>query len=213
MSPQKHQKTATTSRKLTAAAHPEAVRQTTTIKKTSGFKAWGLEKWKQLKSFDSPIIEAIAKTANIEGSSIDDIMDVHLNRNQLNKLPVGTLRRVGETNYKDETGRIWELQPHHKNVFHQPEPGQQVKPKHKPYPNVKGHIPFDIENPNLKFLSKSENGASYEAILQPDGTYLTTGTKQGTYNFADPTGISGMIKHTIFDILPHFMDDNYSENE
>jgi hypothetical protein len=68
---------------------------------------------------------------------------------------------------------------------------------------------MDVKNPNLKFLCQLENGASYEAILQPDGTFLTEGGKMGTYNYSHPGDIIGIIKHMVWDVLPHFMNADY----
>ncbi len=135
--------------------------------------------------------------------------DWHLNRNKHNKLPVGELKALKDDLYKDEAGLIWELQPHIKNKFHQPDSGEEIEIPDNPYPNVNGTLPFDRENPNLKFLSRTDNGGSYEAILQPNGEYLTTGLKQGTYNYSHPRGFLGSLKHGIFDVLPHFINSKY----
>ena len=78
-----------------------------------------------------------------------------------------------------------------------------------PYPNLRGAVEFDPGNSNLKFLSVNNTGGSHEAILQPDGTFLTTGPKQGTYNYGHPSGLWGSIKHTFFDVIPHFINANY----
>lgn len=131
----------------------------------------------------------------------------HLHRNQYNQLPKGVLQHEQGDFYKDETGTMWELQPAIKNKFHQP--SQPVEDIANPYPNVSKKIEMDAKNPNLKFLSVQEKNTSYEAILQPNGTYLTSGKKQGTYNYAHPNGIWGMVKHTFLDVLPHFVNSNY----
>ena len=133
--------------------------------------------------------------------------EYHLNRNKHNKLPIGNLTLLEKNIYKDEAGLHWELQPHIKNKFHQPD--EEVQMVENAYPNVEGEIEFDTKNPNLKFLSKLKNGGSYEAILQPDGTYLTTGLKQGTYNYGHPDGLWGSLKHTFLDVIPHFVNSNY----
>lgn len=106
--------------------------------------------------------------------------DWHVNRNKHNKLPEGNLKHLNDAIYEDEAGLIWELQPHIKNKFHQPD--QEVDMVVNPYPNVEGAPTMDTKNPNLKFLSKTANGGSYEVIIQPDGKHLTEGPKQSTYN-------------------------------
>ena len=132
----------------------------------------------------------------------------HVKRNTHNLLPVGMLTPSGDVLYKDEVDRIWELQPQIRNKFHQP-PGP-VPPVPIPYPNVVGSLEFDSHNPNWKLLSKvEEGGGSYEAILQPEGTYLTTGPRQGTYNYGHPTGLWGNIKHVLLDVIPHLLNGTY----
>jgi len=133
----------------------------------------------------------------------------HLNRNINNKLPTGDLKHLEDNRFTDEAGLIWELLAQSKNIFHQPEEGEEVKIVDKPYPNVGKTLAFDIKTPNYKFLSALDNGASYEAILQPDGTYLMNGSKQGTYNYGHPSGFFGTIKHAFYDVLPHFINSNY----
>ena len=133
--------------------------------------------------------------------------DWHLDRNKHNKLPVGNLIKVEKSIYKDDNGTVWELQPHIKNKFHQPDEESEVVKN--PYPNVGDELEFDTKNPNLKFLSELENGGSYEAILQPNGEYLTSGIKQGTYNYGHPSGFWGSVKHTFLDVIPHFANGNY----
>lgn len=134
----------------------------------------------------------------------------HLNRNKHNKLPEGGLKHLKDDIYADETGLIWELQPHIKNKFHQPD--QESEMVNNPYPNVDGALTFDPENPNLKFLSKNDNKGSYEAILQPNGEYLTEGSKQGTYNYSHPSGLFGSIKYFFLDMIPHFINSEYKLN-
>ncbi len=131
----------------------------------------------------------------------------HKNRNQHNQLPAGNLKKVEGNFYEDEKGLSWELQPHIKNKFHQPD--HEVAAPKNPYPNVEGEIIFDSKNPNLKFLSKGPKGDSYEVILQPDGSYLTEGVKQGTYNYGHPEGLWGYLKHALLDVIPHFSNSNY----
>jgi hypothetical protein len=131
----------------------------------------------------------------------------HLNRNKYNKLPEGDLKHLKENMYVDETGLYWELQPHIKNKFHQPD--QEIEMVKNPYPNVNVRLKFDRKNPNLKFLSKIKNSGSYEAILKPNGEYLTEGLKQGTYNYSHPSGFFDSIKHVLFDVIPHFINSKY----
>jgi len=137
--------------------------------------------------------------------------DWHLKRNRLNKLPSGKLVLNEVSIYTDESGVQWELQPQSKNIFHQPE-DTPVTSIPNPYPNVSPQLDFDPYRPNLKFLSSDGEGGSYEAILLQDGTYLVTGEKQGTYNYANPSGLWGTIKHGIFDVLPHFFNSEYDDS-
>ena len=102
---------------------------------------------------------------------------------------------------------IWELQPAIKNKFHQP--GHEVPKPDNPYLGLQLQKDYDPKNPNLKFLSKTPDGGSYEVILQPDGKYLTEGKKMGTYNYGHPDGLWGMLKHTFLDVIPHFVNSNY----
>lgn len=143
------------------------------------------------------------------GLLIFSFSDTHLKRNQHNKLPVGYLTNVNNNIYKDERGLIWELQPHSMNIFHQPNEGDTIEIPEVPYPNLEKPPVFDKENPNLKLLCELESGASYEAILQPNGTYLTTGTKQGTYNYSHPKGFWGKLMHFFLDMMPGFITSNY----
>ncbi len=131
----------------------------------------------------------------------------HLNRNQYNRLPVGALKHFKGDLYVDETGLFWELLDQKKNIFHQPD--HEVALIDDPYPNVEGTFEMDTKNPNLKFLCKTNSGGSYEAILQPDGTYLTEGLKQATYNYGHPEGLWGSFKHAILDVIPHFINAKY----
>ena len=135
--------------------------------------------------------------------------DWHLKRNEHNILPTGKLMLVEGMMYEDEAGLQWELQPHIKNMFHQPDDPTGVI--ENPYPNINPPIEFDPNNSNLKFLSSIPEGGSHEAIIQPDGTFLTKGLKQGTYNYGHPSGFWGSFKHTILDVLPHFVNPKYEE--
>jgi hypothetical protein len=133
--------------------------------------------------------------------------DWHLDRNKHNKSPNGNLTKTKKDTYEDSDKMVWELQPAIKNKFHQPDKvGEAVE---KPYPNIDDAPAYDAKNPNLKFLSKAKNGGSYEAILQPNGIYLTTGLKQGTYNYGHPSGLFGSLKHVFLDVLPHFVNSKY----
>ena len=129
----------------------------------------------------------------------------HLHRNRFNVLPTGALTPIGDASptfqyqeghsnsYRDAAGLVWELQPDWKSKYHQP-PGHETSPR-----------PF----PNKKFLHRDASGGSSEAILQPDGTYLTTGPLRGTYNYVDPTSLLGWPGHFLYDILPHYGSQNY----
>jgi hypothetical protein len=132
---------------------------------------------------------------------------LHLDRNKYNKLPSGELRHLKGSIYVDNADVFWELQDQKKNIFHQPD--HEVERIDNPYPNVKENIELDTKNPNLKFLSENSSGGSYEAILQPDGQYLTEGVKQGTYNYGHPVGVWGNLKHALLDVIPHFINDKY----
>lgn len=131
----------------------------------------------------------------------------HLERNKHNIRPEGNLTKTQGDFYRDEAGVLWELQPHVKNIFHQPD--KPVPANDNPYPNVDQTKPYDPNNSNLKFLAKTNSGGSYEAILQPDGTYLEEGPKQATYNYGHPSGLWGSIKHTVLDVIPHFINSGY----
>jgi hypothetical protein len=115
-------------------------------------------------------------------------------RNRNNKLPIGKLTKTNGTNYIDEAKLNWVLQSNSMNIFHQPNNIPVPKPA-VAYPNVSPQLKYKPNYPNLKFLSTDGNGGSYEAILQPNGTYLITGKKQGTYNYSNPTGFFGFAKH------------------
>lgn len=131
----------------------------------------------------------------------------HLHRNKFNKLPAGELKHLKGPVYVDDVGLFWELLDQSKNIFHQPD--HEVEVIENPYPNVEGSFEMDTKNPNLKFLSKTNSGGSFEAILQPDGTYLTEGLKQGTFNYGHPEGFWGSLKHAVLDVIPHFINANY----
>lgn len=133
----------------------------------------------------------------------------HLDRNVHNDLPAGVLTLEKDMLYKDASGREWVRLPTHMNAFHQPK-APVVAPA-QPYGNAISKLTFKYEanNPNLKFLSKTADGGSLEAILQPDGTYLVTGPQFGTYNYGHPQGFWGLVRHTVWDVLPHFANSNY----
>lgn len=137
--------------------------------------------------------------------------DWHVKRNTNNLLPNGSLDLVADNAFVDDSDRTWLLQPHSKNIFHQP--GGIAELVEKAYPILDTVIAMDVDNPNLKFLSEDGNGGSYEAILQPDGTWLTTGILQGTYNYCHPSGFMGSLGHFFVDMLPGFVNSNYPDLE
>jgi hypothetical protein len=137
--------------------------------------------------------------------------DWHLKRNRQNKLPSGKLTLIEGEIYLDENDMKWALQPNSKNIFHQPDK-RPMPPIPEPYPNVFPPLKYDPEYPNLKLLSLDGHGGSFEAILQPDGTYLISGKKQGTYNYSNPIGFSGYLKHIIVDVIPHFFSSDYDDS-
>ena len=139
--------------------------------------------------------------------------DWHLKRNKQNKLPAGKLTQVEGKLYLDEIAIEWILQPNSRNIFHQPDKTPVlVPPIPIPYPNISPPLKYDPDYPNLKFLSPNENGGSYEAILQPDGTYLVSGKKQGTYNYSDPSDFIGYLNHVLLDVIPHFFSSDYDDS-
>ena len=139
--------------------------------------------------------------------------DWHLKRNKHNKLPFGMLSQKTDSLYLDENKVEWILQPHNMNIFHQPETVPVPAPPIPiPFPNVQPPLDYDPNHPNRKLLSRDGKGGSYEAILKPDGSYLITGKKQGTYNYSNPSGFLGFVKHTIFDVIPHFFTSKYDDS-
>lgn len=137
----------------------------------------------------------------------------HLDRNVHNVLPAGILTLEKGMLYQDTTGREWIRLPANMNAFHQPK--KPVAAPAQPYGNAISELTFnyDADNSNLKFLSKTVDGGSFEAILQPDGTYLETGPQLGTYNYGHPQGAWGLVRHTVWDVLPHFANGNYRVSE
>jgi hypothetical protein len=129
----------------------------------------------------------------------------HTGRNVLNLVPVGRLRPVGDASpqyiyqeghsntYVDDAGLQWELLPNWMSRYHQPE----------------GHEDSPHPYPNKKFTHRDSSGGSSEAIMRPDGTFITTGPLQGTYNYSHPEGILGNIGHFFQDMLPHYFNDEY----
>lgn len=150
----------------------------------------------------STLLSALLITCWIMGQS-----SWHLDRNRYNALPEGKLTLVKDSLYEDAGGREWILLPASMNAFHQPD--HPVAAPARPYGDAVTSIPYDKDNPNLKFLSMTGEGGSLEAILQPDGTYLTTGPQQGTYNYGHPAGFWGIARHTVWDVLPHFANGAY----
>ena len=133
----------------------------------------------------------------------------HLDRNAYNDLPAGKLTLVKDSLYRDTSDRKWIRLPAHMNAFHQPD--HPVTAPTQPYGGAITPLTsaYEPDKPNLKFLSKTVDGGSFEAILQPDGTYLETGPQLGTYNYGHPQGIWGMVRHTVWDVLPHFANGDY----
>ncbi|MEX2228964.1 MAG: DUF4157 domain-containing protein [Dehalococcoidia bacterium] len=131
----------------------------------------------------------------------------HTDRNVLNLVVVGRLTPVdgasptfqydegGHNTYVDEAGVEWVLLPDWMSEFHQPD----------------GHEQSDHPYPNKKFLHPDSSGGSSEAIMRPDGTFITTGPLRGTYNYSNPEGVFGNIGHFFQDILPHVFNDQYED--
>ncbi len=153
----------------------------------------------------------------------------HTERNQHNQLPTGILRKEsdgsagiydyddgGDNNYVDDAGRVWVQMSEGESVYHQP---KEI---------VDGAIDYQWQSfaawwndeelgdlPNKKFISRDDQGGSFEAVLQPneDGTYtnnwLNSGTQQGTYNYSSPDSFGGKIGHFVDDVLPHYLNEDY----
>ena len=138
--------------------------------------------------------------------------DWHLKRNRKNILPNGKLALVEGSFYSDQSGISWELQPDEKNLFHQPANTPVPVGVPIPYPNVDPPPNYKPDYPNLKFLSIDGRGGSLEGILQPDGSYLVKGKKQGTYNYANPEGIWGYTLHILLDVIPHLFNSDYDDS-
>lgn len=137
--------------------------------------------------------------------------DWHLKRNKHNILPKGTLTKVKGQKYSDQANLIWILQLASMNIFHQPDK-LPVESSEIAYPNVLPQLKYEPNSPNLKFLSPDGNGGSYEAILKPNGSYLITGKKQGTYNYSNPDGFWGFAGHILMDVVPHFFSYDYNHS-
>jgi len=135
--------------------------------------------------------------------------ETHLKRNQYNKLPIGKLTLIQADTFEDENNVIWILQPHSKNIFHQPDDKYDV-PK-VPYSIINHPPKLDLNSPFLKLLHKKEDGSSWEAILKPNSEYVTKGDLKGTYNYSTPDGVWGITKHAILDVIPHFVCSNYTD--
>jgi hypothetical protein len=135
----------------------------------------------------------------------------HLDRNAYNDKPTGQLILVKDTLYRDTEDREWIRLPASMNALHQPK--DTVAKPAPPYGNAlsKLNFSYDPRASNLKFLCKTEDGGSMEAILQPNGNYLESGPLFGTYNYGHPEGLWGIIKHTVWDVLPHFANGNYRD--
>lgn len=138
--------------------------------------------------------------------------DYHLDRNKNNKLPEGKLTLTSDNYFIDENGSIWELQPNHKNEFHQPNGilnPVMMRDISIPYSILSDPPKLNKDYPYLKLLCEREDGSSYEAILTPDNKYITSATIRGTLNYASPKGIWGNVKHTFIDVIPHFICSDY----
>ncbi len=144
----------------------------------------------------------------LSGLLIFSFSDLHSNRNQYNCFPKGFLVQLDSLTYQYEAGLIWGIQSHSNNIFHQPD-ALLVKKQPKKYAILENSPLIDPKHPNIKLLFLLPSGGSYEAILQPDGTYLNTGKKLGTYNYSSPKGFWGSTKHLIYDVIPHLINSNY----
>ncbi len=123
----------------------------------------------------------------------------HLTRNRYNVLPIGTLTPIdgasptftyqpnGSNSYRDEAGLLWELEPDWKTKYHQP-PGHETSPN--PYRTRSCFIATPAAAPRRR-------------SAHPDGSYITTGPLQGTYNFVHPSGPAGSAGHVVRDVIPH----------
>lgn len=134
---------------------------------------------------------------------------MHTHRNRLNVFPQGALQQIGNRLYMDEAQQTWILQAHSENIFHQPSK-LPLTLHSKYYANIHPSPLIDSMHPNIKLLCELPNGSSYEAILQPNNTYLNKGPKQGTYNYSHPISTWGKMKHIILDVAPHFINDRYT---
>ncbi len=145
----------------------------------------------------------------LAGLLVFSFSGLHSNRNNNNRFPKGFLTQKDSVTYQDEVGLIWEIQPHGANTFHQPDALPVVTHNQK-YKVLENSPRIDPEHPNVKLLCLLPSGTSYEAILQPNGTYLNTSSKTSTYNYSSPKGFWASVKHGIFDVLPHLINSNYS---
>ena len=135
-----------------------------------------------------------------------------MDRNIYNQLPAGNLIQIEENIFSDKNENKWELQPNNKNLFHQPSgvfTGEMLRDIETPYSILNNPPEIDFEYPNIKLLCIQEDGSSFEAILRPNNEYVITGKIRGTYNYASPNGFWGALKHTILDVIPHFICSDY----
>lgn len=146
------------------------------------------------------------------GLLIFSFSDLHVNRNSNNRFPMGFLTQKDSVTYQDEAGLIWEIQPHSLNTFHQPDALPLIT-EDMIYKDLENSPLIDPEHPNIKLLCLLPNGDSYEAILQPNGSYLNKGSKISTYNYSSPKGFWASVKHGIVDVIPHLINSNYTPTE
>ncbi len=130
----------------------------------------------------------------------------HVRRNQFNKDPIGIFIYQGNQRYLDGGGLTWRLVPPSGSVYHQTPLESELRHY---YSNFEVPPIFNPESPNLKMLSKTNNGASFEAVVLPNGTLLLAGAQQATYNYSDPSGLLGNIGHLFLDLIPHWINSNY----
>lgn len=65
---------------------------------------------------------------------------------------------------------------------------------------------------NNKYTMPDGNGGSYELVYDSDGNLVTDEVNKGTYNFADPSGPIGKLKHGVKDLLPYLIYGNSKDD-
>lgn len=131
----------------------------------------------------------------------------HLDRNIANVLPEGKLIFIKGNQFKDSKKRVWKLQSQQNNMFHQPT--SRFTYKNDFYPNFNVRLRVNRDKPNIKLLSETGRCSSFEAILQPDGTYLMSGKERSTYNYCHPKDFFGKVGHLFVDVIPHLINSDY----